>query len=75
MDNKFPGKDISDEDIKSNFGSKERSQHKSKLKLKTEFGGKIPVFAGPNMVESEKLIFDTANEVKNLEQNFKRRGI
>ncbi len=78
MDNKFPGKDISDEDIKSKFPlvAKKDPQHKSKFKIKNaEFGGsEIPVFAGPNMVESEKLIFDTANEVKKSGAKFLRGG-
>tara|TARA_B100000989_G_scaffold212698_1_gene161601 strand:- start:28421 stop:29311 length:891 start_codon:yes stop_codon:yes gene_type:complete len=78
MDNKFPGKDISDEDIKSKFPlvAKKDSQHKSKFKIKdAEFGGnEIPIFAGPNMVESENLIFDTANEVKKSGAKFLRGG-
>ena len=64
MDNKFPGKDISDEDIKTKFplASKKNSGHKSKFKIAgVEFGGNnLPVFAGPNMVETKELIFDVA---------------
>ena len=35
MDNKFPGKDISDEDLKSKFPltAKKNSEHKSKFKI------------------------------------------
>ena len=68
MDNKFPGKDITDEDIKTKFplASKKNSDHKSKFKTAgVEFGGSnLPIFAGPNMVETKELIFDVAKNVK-----------
>jgi len=64
MDNKFPGKDISQEDIKTKFplAAKKKDGHKSKFTVAgVEFGaGLIPIFAGPNMVESKDLIFDVA---------------
>ena len=57
MDNKFPGKDITIEDLKTKFPlvAKKNSTHKSIFKISgVEFGGQtIPVFAGPNMVESK----------------------
>ena len=69
IENKFPTKDISDEDIKTKFPlvAKKNASHKSKFTISNvEFGGDlIPVFAGPNMVESEKLILDCAKNVKN----------
>ena len=78
MDNKFPGKDISLEDIKSKFplAAKKNSKHKSKFKISgVEFGGNsIPIFAGPNMVESKNLIFDIAKNVKSIGAHFLRGG-
>ena len=78
LENKFPGKDISDEDIKSKFPlvAKKNSNHFSKFKVQgVEFGGKkIPIFAGPNMVESEKLILDCAYNIKKIGGSFLRGG-
>ena len=66
MDNKFPGKDISQEDIKTKFPltAKKQDNHKSKFTVAgVEFGGDlVPIFAGPNMVESKDLIFDVAKK-------------
>tara|TARA_B100000780_G_scaffold279121_1_gene255731 strand:- start:2639 stop:3532 length:894 start_codon:yes stop_codon:yes gene_type:complete len=76
--NKFPGKDISIEDIKYKFPlvAKKNKSHKSKFKISgIEFGGNlIPVFAGPNMVESEKLIINCAVNVKKAGAHFLRGG-
>ena len=78
MDNKFPGKDISLEDIKSKFplAAKKNSKHISKYKISgVEFGGNsIPIFAGPNMVESKNLILDIAKNVKSSGAHFLRGG-
>ncbi len=78
MDNKFPGKDITDEDIKTKFplASKKNSDHKSKFKIAgVEFGGSnLPIFAGPNMVETKELIFDVAKNVKKIGAHFLRGG-
>ena len=78
MNNKFPGKDISKEDLISKFPltAKKNPQHKSKFKISNvEFGGEnIPIFAGPNMVENKDLIFDVAKNVKKLGADFLRGG-
>ena len=78
MDNKFPGKDISQEDLKTKFplAAKKNSKHRSKFKIAgVEFGGNlIPIFAGPNMVESKDLIFDIAENVKKIGAHFLRGG-
>ena len=78
MDNKFPGKDISIEDLKSKFPlvAKKNINHKSKFKIAgVEFGGRtIPIFAGPNMVESKKLILKVANNLKKNKCHFLRGG-
>jgi len=76
--NKFPGKDISIEDIKTKFPlvAKKKKDHKSKFIVSgIEFGGSlIPIFAGPNMVENEKLIIDCALNVKKSGAHFLRGG-
>lgn len=78
IENKFPTKDISLDDLKSKFPlvAKKNSSHKSKFEVAgVEFGGDlIPVFAGPNMVESRELIFDVAKNVKKCGAHFLRGG-
>jgi len=78
MDNKFPGKDISTDDLKTKFPlvAKKYKGHKSKFKIAgVEFGGKtIPIFAGPNMVESKELILDVAKNIKKNKCHFLRGG-
>ena len=78
MDNKFPGKDISQEDIKTKFplAAKKQDGHKSKFTVAgVEFGaGLVPIFAGPNMVESKDLIFDVAKNIKDIGAHFMRGG-
>jgi 3-deoxy-7-phosphoheptulonate synthase len=78
LDNKFPGKDISIDDIKNKFplAAKKNKNHKSKFIISDiEFGGKnIPIFAGPNMIESKNLIFDVAYNVKKIGAAFLRGG-
>lgn len=78
MDNKFPGKDISLEDIRSKFplAAKKSKNHVSTFKISgVEFGpNTIPIFAGPNMVESKDLILNVAKNVKASGANFLRGG-
>jgi hypothetical protein len=78
MDNKFPGKDITIEDLKTKFplAAKKNRNHKSKFKIAgIEFGGNsVPIFAGPNMVESKELIFDIAKNIKSIGAHFLRGG-
>jgi len=78
IENKFPGKDISEEDIKEKFPlcAKKKENHFSKFEIAgVEFGGEtLPVMAGPNMVESKELILDVASNVKKLGAHFLRGG-
>ena len=64
-------------DIKNKFplAAKNNKSHKSKFKvLQIEFGGKlIPVFAGPNMVESKSLIFDVAKNIKKMQYTKRKK--
>ena len=80
IENKFPGKDISEEDLKSKFPlvAKKNPNHVSKFEIQgVEFGGDlIPIFAGPNMVESKELILNVAENIKKKRCTFfKRRRI
>ena len=78
IENKFPTKDISEEDLKTKFPlvAKKSPTHQSKFEVAgVEFGGNlIPIFAGPNMVESRDLIFDVAINVKKNGAHFLRGG-
>lgn len=78
IENKFPGKDISPEDLATKFPlvARKNPQHKSRFTIAgVEFGGAlVPVFAGPNMVESRELILDIAKSVKQAGAHFLRGG-
>lgn len=78
VENKFPGKDISQEDLESKFplAAKKYAGHKSRFLVSgVEFGGElVPVFAGPNMVESRELILEVAQSVKRSGAQFLRGG-
>ena len=78
IQNKAPGKDISDEDIMEKFPlvAKKDKDHFSSFEIANiTFGPKsLPIFAGPNMVESEDLILDVAIEVKKRGASFLRGG-
>ncbi len=78
IENKFPGKDVSDEDLRTKLKltAKANPGHRSRFTVAgVEFGGDlVPVFAGPNMVESESLIVDIAKAVKRAGAHFLRGG-
>ena len=78
IENKFPGKDITPEDLISKFPltAKKDKDHKSKFDIcGVQFGSSnIPIFAGPNMVESRELIIDIAKNVKDSGASFLRGG-
>ena len=78
IENKFPGKDVTHEDLQTKFPlvAKKNDAHKSKFEVAgIEFGGAtVPVFAGPNMVESRELIEDVAINVKKSGAHFLRGG-
>ena len=65
MNNTNPGKDISEEDLLTKFPLVARgvSQNTSIVKVSDQVsfgGGNIPLVVGPNLVESEELIFQVA---------------
>ena len=78
IENKAPGKDVSLEDLETKFplAAKKNESHKTIVTAGgVDFGGNmIPVFAGPNMVESEELIVETAKAVKSSGAHFLRGG-
>ena len=59
MDNKFPGKDITDSDLKDKFPLSS-SINKKIIKINNDisFGGDVvPIISGPNGIENKDLIF------------------
>ena len=78
IENKVPGKDVLLSDLTDKFPlvAKQSHDHVSKFTVSGfEFGGDlVPVFAGPNMVESEDLINQIACDVKASGAHFLRGG-
>ncbi len=78
IQNKAPGKDVSDEDIKEKIPkvSKNNPDHFSSFDISgVTFGpNHCPIFAGPNMVENKELIEDIASNIKQIGASFLRGG-
>lgn len=78
IENKVPGKDVLASDLKDKFPlvAKKSDSDVSKFSISgINFGGtQVPIFAGPNMVESEELIHEIAINVKNSGAHFLRGG-
>lgn len=78
VDNKFPGKDLSRDDIENKIPlvAKKSPDHRTKFTVAgVEFGGDlVPVLAGPNTVENEELIVKTAIGVKKAGAHMLRGG-
>lgn len=75
IENKFPGKDVSADDLKTKIPLVANYTSKAFRVAGVTFNGKkIPVMAGPNMVESEDLIVKTAKAVKKAGASFLRGG-
>ncbi len=78
IQNKAPGKDVSAEDMIEKFplAAKKNNAHYTKFEVSgVPFGDSlIPIMAGPNMVESEELIVETAINVKKAGAHFLRGG-
>ncbi|MBI2359293.1 MAG: 3-deoxy-7-phosphoheptulonate synthase, partial [Deltaproteobacteria bacterium] len=68
IDNTFPGKDITLDDLatKIPLAARKTAEHKSVFEVAgVTFGGDVvPVFAGPNTIESEAQIVETAIAVR-----------
>ena len=75
MYNEFPGKDVTPEDTTSKFPLVTNYPNNAFEVSGVKFNSKkIPVMAGPNMVESEDLIVRTALAVKSAGASFLRGG-
>ena len=75
MFNKFPGKDVTEEDLETKIPLVHKFLNTPFKVSGVEFNGEsIPVMAGPNMVESEELIVKTAKAVKEAGASFLRGG-
>jgi 3-deoxy-7-phosphoheptulonate synthase len=78
IENKAPGKDIADSDLEDKFplAAKKHPDHRSVFAISgVEFGGDlVPIFAGPNTVENEDMIVDTAVNVQKSGAHFLRGG-
>jgi 3-deoxy-7-phosphoheptulonate synthase len=78
VENKAPGKDITADDLSTKFplAAKTSPDHFSKFEISgVEFGGTlIPIMAGPNTVENEDMIVETAKAVKAAGAHFLRGG-
>jgi 3-deoxy-7-phosphoheptulonate synthase len=78
IENKAPGKDISDDDLRSKFPLAATKPDGARTRFTVggvEFGGKlIPIMAGPNTVENRDMILRTAEAVKRAGGHFLRGG-
>ena len=74
IENKFPGKDISNEDLKSKFPLCAKKKGGFKVNNVIFGGKKIPIMAGPNMVESLQLIDRCGNFLNKNKIDFLRGG-
>ena len=78
MDNKFPGKDISDSDLKHKFPLVSSLNKKKVIKIKNglSFGAdQIPLIAGPNTLENKDMIFKCCDLMEKNNLKFLRAGI
>ncbi len=78
IENKAPGKDVTDEDMASKFPLAAIKPDGKRTRFKVtgvEFGGPlIPIMAGPNTVENRDMILRTAEAVKRAGAHFLRGG-
>ena len=78
IENKAPGKDVSQEDLIQKFplAAKNSDTHFSKFDIQGVMFGdkKVPLFCGPNMAESEDLMVDVARFLVEQKVDFMRAG-
>ena len=78
MENKFPGKDISEEDHKSKFPLSSIKNEKKVIKISKDisFGSSlVPVIAGPNTLEDRDMIFKCCEMLEKKNIKMLRGGI
>ena len=78
MENKFPGKDISEEDHKNKFPLSSIKNKKKVVKISKDisFGSNlVPVIAGPNTLEDRDMIFRCCEILEKKNIKMLRGGI
>lgn len=78
MENKFPGKDITVEDLKTKFPLASSYNKKKVIKITDEilFGSnQIPIIAGPNTVENKDMMFKCCEIMEKKKIKLLRGGI
>ena len=78
MDNKFPGKDISDEDLKTKFPLASSLNKRKIIKITNDISFEedtCPVIAGPNTVENKDMMFRCAEILEKKKIKLMRGGI
>ena len=78
MDNKFPGKDITEEDLNSKFPLASSKNKKKIIKIdkNISFGDStIPIIAGPNGIENRDVIFKCCEVLEKKNLKLLRGGI
>ena len=78
MENKFPGKDITEEDLKTKFPLASSSNKKKIINIKdgVTFGSDcIPIIAGPNTVENKDMMFKCCEILEKKKIKLLRAGL
>ena len=78
MENKFPGKDITEEDLKTKFPLASSSNKKKIINIKdgVTFGSDcIPIIAGPNSVENKDMMFKCCEILEKKKIKLLRAGL
>ena len=78
MENKFPGKDITEEDLETKFPLSSSSNKKKIISISKDisFGAdQIPIIAGPNTVENKDMMFKCCEIMEKKKIKLLRGGI
>ena len=78
MENKFPGKDITEEDLETKFPLSSSSNKKKIISISKDisFGAdQIPIIAGPNTVENKDMMFRCCEIMEKKKIKLLRGGI
>ena len=78
MENKFPGKDITEEDLKAKFPLSSSSNKKKVVNISKDisFGAdQIPIIAGPNTIENKDMMFRCCETMEKKKIKLLRGGI
>ena len=78
MENKFPGKDISEDDLKDKFPLSSSKNKKKLIKVAKDisFGSNdVPIIAGPNTLENKDMIFRCCELLEKKKLKLLRGGI